>query len=90
MAPPQQVAALADGITVGGGYQPVAVQAVNAVQVGAETLPFVREAVADPLFPIAAIMQVYTVNIIQPANTFSQRRREREPAISISGATSSP
>ena len=36
-----------------------------------ETLPFVREAVADPLFPSAAIMQVYTVNIIQPANTFT-------------------
>jgi signal transduction histidine kinase len=66
-----QVAALADGITVGGGYQLVAVQAVNAVQVSVETLPFVREAVADPLFPSAAIMQVYTVNIIQPANAFT-------------------
>ena len=62
---------MADGITVGGGYQLVAVQAVNAVQVGAQTLPFVREAVADPLFPSAAIMQVYTVNVIQPANTFT-------------------
>ena len=66
-----EVAALADGITVGGGYQLVAVQAVNAVQVGEQTLPFVREAVADPLFPSAAIMQVYTVNVIQPANTFT-------------------
>ena len=62
---------MADGITVGGGYQPVAVQAVYAVQVGVETLPFVREAVADPLFPSSAIMQVYTVNIIQPASTFT-------------------
>ena len=66
-----EVAALADGITVRGGYQLVAVQAVNAVQVGAETLPFVRKAVADPEFPMTAIMQVYTVNIIQPANTFT-------------------
>jgi signal transduction histidine kinase len=66
-----EVTALADGITVGGGYQLVAVQAANAVQVGVETLPFVREAVADPLFPAAAIMQVYTVNVIQPANTFT-------------------
>jgi len=66
-----EVNALADGITVGGGYQLVAVQAANAVQVGAQTLPFVREAVADPLFPAAAIMQVYTVNIIQPAVTFA-------------------
>ena len=66
-----EVAASANGITVGGGYQLVAVQAVNAVQVGAETLPFVREAVADPLFPSAAIMQVYTVNVIQPAITFT-------------------
>ncbi len=66
-----EVAALADGVTVGGGYQLVAVQAVNAVQVSAETLPFVRDAVADPLFPSAAIMQVYTVNVIQPANTFT-------------------
>jgi signal transduction histidine kinase len=62
---------LADGITVGGGYQLVASQALNAVEVGAETLPFVREAVADPLFPSTAIMQVYTVNIIQPAITFT-------------------
>ena len=66
-----EVAALADGITVGGGYQLVAVQAVNAVQVGVKTLPLVREAVADPLFPSTAIMQVYTVNIIQPANAFT-------------------
>ena len=67
-----QVAALANGITVGGGgYQPVAVQAMNAVQVGAETLPYVRKAVADPNFPVAAIIQVYSVNIIQPANAFT-------------------
>jgi signal transduction histidine kinase len=66
-----QVTALADGITVGGGYQLAAVQAVNAVQVGVQTLPLVRKAVADPLFPSTAIMQVYTVNIIQPANTFT-------------------
>ena len=37
-----QVNALADGITVGGGYQPAAVQAMNAMQVGVATLPFVR------------------------------------------------
>ena len=66
-----EVAALADGITVGGGYQLGAVQAVNAVQVGVETLPLIRKAVADPLFPMTAIMQVYTVNVIQPANTFT-------------------
>jgi signal transduction histidine kinase len=66
-----EVVALADGITVGGGYQLVAVQAVNAVQVSVETLPFVRQAVADPLFPVTAIMQVYTVNILQPASTFT-------------------
>jgi signal transduction histidine kinase len=67
-----EVAALADGITVGGGgYQPAAVQALNAVQVGAQTLPYVRKAVADPNFPVAAIVQVYTVNIMQPANTFT-------------------
>jgi signal transduction histidine kinase len=66
-----KVATLADGITVGDGYQPAAVQAVNAVQVSAKTLPFVRKAVADPLFPMTGIMQVYTVNVIQPANTFA-------------------
>ena len=65
------VDALADGITVGGGYQLAAVQAVYAVQVGVKTLPYVRQAVADPNFPSTAIMQVYTVNIIQPANTFA-------------------
>ena len=66
-----QVAALADGITVGSGYQLAAVQAVNAVLVSAKTLPYVRKAVADPLFPMTGIMQVYTVNVIQPANTFT-------------------
>jgi signal transduction histidine kinase len=66
-----EVTALADGITVAGGYQLVAVQAVNAVQVGVETLPIIREAVADPELPAYVIMQVYTVNIIQPANTFT-------------------
>jgi signal transduction histidine kinase len=66
-----EVVTLADGITVGGGYQLAAVQAVNAVQVSVETLPFIREAVADPLFPSTGIMQVYTVNVIQPANTFA-------------------
>jgi hypothetical protein len=66
-----EVAALADGITVGDGYQLVAVQAANAVQVGAETLPLVRRTVADPESPMTAIMQVYTVNIIRPANIFT-------------------
>ena len=66
-----EVTALADGITVGGGYQLAAVQAVNAVQVGVETLPLVRTSVADPAFPNTAIMHVYTVNIIQPAITFA-------------------
>jgi signal transduction histidine kinase len=66
-----EVAVLADGITVGGGYPLAVVQAANAVQVGVETLPFARAAVADPLFPSAAIMQVYTVNIIQPAAAFT-------------------
>ena len=66
-----KVAALSDGITVGDGYQLAAVQAVNAVQVGTETLPLVRRTVAGPESPMAAIMQVYTVNIIQPANTFT-------------------
>jgi signal transduction histidine kinase len=66
-----EVAALANGITVGGGYQLGAVQGAYAVQVGVETLPLVRKAVADPGFPSTAIMQVYTVNIIQPANTFA-------------------
>src|SRR6185437_11382733 len=66
-----EVTALADGITVGDGYQPVAVQAVNAVQVSAKTLPLLRKAQADPLFPMTGIMRVYTVNIIQPANTFT-------------------
>ncbi|MFY9773958.1 MAG: nitrate- and nitrite sensing domain-containing protein [Trebonia sp.] len=66
-----EIHALVNGITVGGGYQLVAVQAANAVQVGVETLPLVREAVTDPLFPASAITQVYTVNIIQPANTLT-------------------
>jgi len=66
-----EVVALADGITVGNGYQLAAVQAANAVQVSAETLPLVRRTVADPESLMTAIMQVYTVNVIQPANTFA-------------------
>ena len=66
-----EVAALADGITVGDGYQLAAVKAVNAVQVSAATLPLVRRTVADPESLMTAIMQVYTVNVIQPANTFT-------------------
>ena len=66
-----EVAALADGITVGDGYQLAAVHAVNAVQVSAETLPLVRRTVADPESLMTAIMQVYTVNVMQPANTFT-------------------
>jgi signal transduction histidine kinase len=66
-----EVTSLADDITAGAGYQQVAVQATKAMQVGVATLPFVRMAVADPLFPESAIMQVYTVNIIQPANAFT-------------------
>ena len=66
-----EVAALADGITVGDGYQLAAVQAVNAVQVSAATLPLVRRTVADPESLMTAIMQVYTVNVMQPANTFT-------------------
>jgi hypothetical protein len=66
-----EVNALADGVTVGGGYQLAAVQAVDAVQVGVKTLPLVRTSVADPAFPDTAIMHVYTVNIIQPAITFT-------------------
>ncbi len=66
-----EVAALADGITVGDGYQLAAVQAVNAVQVSAATLPLVRGTVADPESLMTAIMQVYTVNVMQPANTFT-------------------
>jgi nitrogen fixation/metabolism regulation signal transduction histidine kinase len=66
-----EVAALADGITVGNGYQLAAVQAANAVRVSAETLPLVRRTVADPESLMTAIMQVYTVNVIQPADTFA-------------------
>ena len=66
-----EVTALADGTTAGHGYQLAAVQAVNSVQVGVKTLPYVRKAVADPQFPMTAIMQVYTVNVIQPANKFT-------------------
>jgi nitrogen fixation/metabolism regulation signal transduction histidine kinase len=66
-----KVAALADGVTAGDGYQPAAVQGVNAVQVSAKTLPFIRKAVADPESPMTGIMRVYTVNVIQPANAFA-------------------
>jgi hypothetical protein len=66
-----EVSALADGITVGNGYQLAAVQAVNAVQVGVETLPLVRRTEADPESLMTTIMQVYTVNVIEPATTFT-------------------
>ena len=85
-----KVTALADGITAGDGYQLVAVQAVNAVQVGAKTLPLVRKAVADPESLMTAIMRVYTVNIIQPANTFTSVVGNEASNTELSGATSPP
>jgi len=73
---------LADGITVGDGYHTRrGAQAVNAVRVGGgKPCRSPARPVADPLFsPWAAIiMQVYTVNIIQPANTFTRRRSGNE------------
>jgi signal transduction histidine kinase len=66
-----EVTALADGVTVGEGYPLATVQALSAEQDGAHSLPLVRKVVADPVFPMTTIMQVYTVNIIQPANAFT-------------------
>jgi len=66
-----EVTALADGITVGEGYPVATVQALSAVRDGVHSLLLVRKVVADPVFPMTAIMQVYTVNVIQPANAFT-------------------
>src|SRR3954454_8310350 len=66
-----EVTALADGITVGEGYPLATVQALSAVRDGVHSLLLVRKVVADPVFPMTAIMQVYTVNVIQPANAFT-------------------
>jgi hypothetical protein len=66
-----EVTTLADGITVGEGYPLATVQALSAVRDGAHSLLLVRKVVADPVFPMTAIMQVYTVNVIQPANAFT-------------------
>jgi signal transduction histidine kinase len=66
-----QVTALTDGITVGEGYPLATVQAINAVQDGVHALPLIRKAAAEPTFPMTALMQAYTANVIQTANAFT-------------------
>ncbi len=66
-----QVAALTDGITVADGYPLATVQATNAIKVSVNSLPLIRKAAANPAFPMTAIMQAYTANVIQPADAFT-------------------
>ncbi|MBV9207709.1 MAG: sensor histidine kinase [Actinobacteria bacterium] len=61
----------ASGVTTGAGYQVGTVQDLNAVKAGIADLPNVRKGVTATSLPPANIIQVYSQNLIQAANTFS-------------------
>jgi signal transduction histidine kinase len=65
------VTALAAGVNTGAGYQPATVQDLNALTDSLQDLQYIRTEVTSSLTPASKIVQVYTENIIDVANTFS-------------------
>jgi signal transduction histidine kinase len=65
------VTTLANGVTVGSGYQPGTVQDLNTLTDSLQDLKIIRNEIAISPTPVPKIIQVYTENIIDPANTFS-------------------
>ena len=61
------------GVTTAAGYQPGAVQDLNAVQAVINDLANDRQGVIGPQtqFPAAEVVRVFSGNLIAPANTFS-------------------
>ena len=65
------VTTLAAGVSTGAGYQPATVQDLNALTDSLQDLKYIRTEVTSSLTPASKIVQVYTENIIDVANTFS-------------------
>jgi signal transduction histidine kinase len=65
------VNALAGGVDTAAGYQPTTVQALTTLTDSLQDLGFIRHVVTTSAVREAKIIQVYTNNIITPANTFS-------------------
>jgi signal transduction histidine kinase len=65
------VTTLAAGVSTGAGYQPATVQDLNALTDSLQDLGSIRHEVTSSLTPASKIVQVYTENIIDVANTFS-------------------
>jgi signal transduction histidine kinase len=65
------VNALASGVDTAAGYQPATVQDLTTLTDSLQDLGFIRHVVTTSAVREAKIIQVYTNNIITPANTFS-------------------
>ncbi len=65
------VTTLANGVTTGAGYQPGTVQNLNTLTDSLQDLTTIRNEVETSPTPVSKVIQVYTDNIIDPANTFS-------------------
>ncbi len=65
------VTTLANGVTTGAGYQPGTVQNLNTLTDSLQDLKTIRNEVETSPTPVSKVIQVYTDNIIDPANTFS-------------------
>jgi hypothetical protein len=61
----------ADAAGIGAGYQPGAVQDLDAVLASFADLGTVRNGVSSRTFPASQVVRVYAGNIISPENTFS-------------------
>ena len=65
------VTSLANGVTTGAGYLPGTVQDLNTLTDSLQDIKIIRSELAVSPTPVSKIIQVYTENIIDPANTFS-------------------
>jgi len=61
----------ADAASVGAGYQPGAVRALDSLLAGLSGLSSIRAAVSSADVPASQVIRIYTGNIIGPATTFS-------------------
>ena len=62
---------VSDANGVGSGYQPATQQNLTSLLDSLNDLKFIREGVTTSQDPASKIIQVYTQNVIEPANTFS-------------------
>ena len=67
----QTVQSGAAGVTTGAGYQPTTVQYLNELLYSVGNLPSIRQAVSSSAARASLVIQTYTSNVLQEANTFS-------------------